>query len=122
MKKKTDSDAAVAEAPKKKAAAPQPQVAPPQPQAPDIAADQQVETAAYVPQYKVKPEFKEAVLQAIGQAPFNQIAGIMNAINVETMDHNTLTQIINVLGNFPYTQVAGLLTNVNQFVEQIIED
>ena len=84
--------------------------------------NQQVETNAYVPTYKVKPEFKDAILKAIGQNPFNQIAGIMNAINVEVIDHNTLTQIINVLGNFPYTSVAGILTNVNNYVEQIVED
>lgn len=83
---------------------------------------QQVEQQAYVPTYTVKKEFKEAVLKAIGQHPFNQIAGIINAVNVEIMDHNTLTQVINVLGNFPYTQVAGLLTNINSYVDQIIED
>ena len=83
---------------------------------------QQVETNAYVPTYKVKPEFKDAVLKAIGRHPFNQIAGIINAINVEVMDHNALTQVINVLGNFPYTEVAGILTNVNAFVEQVVEE
>jgi hypothetical protein len=93
-----------------------------EPQAPAVDPNQQVETNAYVPTYKVKPEFKDAVLKAIGQAPFNQIAGIVNAINVEVMDHNTLTQVINVLGNFPYTQVAGILTNVNAYVEQIVEE
>ena len=87
-----------------------------------VDSSQIVETTPYVPTYKVKPEFKEAVLKAIGQNPFNQIAGIINAINVEIMDHNTLTQVINVLGNFPYVQVAGLLSNVNVFVEQIVED
>ena len=90
--------------------------------APQIDATQEVETNAYVPTYKVKPEFKDAVLKAIGRHPFNQIAGIINAINVEVMDHNSLTQVINVLGNFPYTEVAGILTNVNAFVEQIVEE
>lgn len=83
---------------------------------------QAVETNAYVPTYKVKPEFKDAVLKAIGSHPFNQIAGIINAINVEVMDHNTLTQVINILGQFPYIQVAGILTNVNSFIEQQVED
>jgi len=46
----------------------------------------------------------------------------MNAINVEVMDHNTLTQVMQALGQFPYVQVAGILTNVNAFVEQIVED
>ena len=87
-----------------------------------VDAAQEVETNAYVPTYKVKPEFKDAVLKAIGRHPFNQIAGIINAINVEVMDHNSLTQVINILGNFPYTEVAGILTNVNAFVEQIVED
>lgn len=91
-------------------------------QKPQVDATQQVETKPYVPTYRVKPEFKDAVLKSIGQHPFNQIAGIVNAINVEVMDHNTLTQIINVLGNFPYVQVAGILTNVNAYVEQIVED
>ncbi|HPV55881.1 MAG TPA: hypothetical protein PKW61_02035 [Tenuifilaceae bacterium] len=87
-----------------------------------IDATQQVETKPYVPTYRVKPEFKDAVIKAIGNYPFNQTAAIMNAINVEVIDHNTLTQIINVLGNFPYIQVAGILTNVNSYVEQILEE
>ena len=83
---------------------------------------QAVETNAYVPTYNVRPELKQAVLKAIGKYPFNQIASIMNAINVEVMDHNTLTQIINVVGNFPYQDVAGLLSNINDYVEQVIEE
>jgi hypothetical protein len=84
--------------------------------------EQTIDTEAYVPTYKVLPELKESILRAIGDAPFNQIAGIMNAINVETMDHNTLTQVINVLGNFPYLKVAELLANVNTLVEQIVDE
>ena len=83
---------------------------------------QVIETNAYVPTYKVKPEFKQAVLQAIGDRPFNEIAGLINAINVQVMDHNTLTQIINVIGQFPYVRVEKLLTSINTFVEQVIED
>ena len=101
----------------------QPQAAQPQaaqPQAVDP--NQKVETNAYVPRYKVKPEFKDSVLKAIGRHPVNQIAQIMNAINVEVIDHNTLTQIINVLGQFPYIEIASILTNINSFVEQIIDD
>lgn len=94
----------------------------PKPTAPEVDSSQKVETDAYVPTYKVKPELKQAVLKAVGKYPFNQIAGIMNAINVEVMDHNTLTQVINVLGNFPYQDVSGLLSNINDFVEQIVED
>jgi hypothetical protein len=82
----------------------------------------QVETASYVPTYRVKPEFKQEILKAIGDRPFNEIAGLMNAINAETIDHNTLTQILNVLGKFPYTKVMGIMANVNSFIEQIIED
>ena len=89
---------------------------------PKVDATQKVETNAYVPTYRLKPEFKTAVLKAIGQYPFNQIAGIMNAIQVDVVDHNTFQQIVNVLGNFPYQQVAGILQNVNSYVEQIIED
>ena len=87
-----------------------------------VDAQQAVETNAYVPQYRVKPEFKSNILRAIGKYPFNQIASIMNAINVEIMDHNTLTQIINVLGNFPYQDVHGIINSINDFVEQIVED
>jgi len=83
--------------------------------------NQDVETAAYVPEYRVKKEFKAAVLKAIGDRPFNEIAGLINAINVEKLDHNTLTQIINVLGNFPYVKVENLMTNVNNYIEQIID-
>jgi len=89
---------------------------------PAVDESQVVETDAYVPTYKVKPELKQAVLQAIGDRPFNEIAGLMNAINVEVMDHNTLTQVINVLGNFPYVRVEKLLSNINTFVEQVISD
>lgn len=91
-------------------------------QAPKVDATQAVETKAYVPTYRLKPEFKAAVLKAIGQYPFNQIAGIMNAIQVDVVDHNTFQQIVNVLGNFPYQQVAGILQNVNSYVEQVVED
>lgn len=83
---------------------------------------QQVETKAYVPTYKIRPELKQAVLKAIGKYPFNQIASIMNAINVEVMDHNTLTNVINVLGNFPYQDVAPLLSNINDYIEQVVEE
>ncbi len=88
----------------------------------EVDATQQVEVGAYVPTYKVKPELKQAILKAIGDRPFNEIAGLINAINVETMDHNTLTQVINVIGNFPYVRVEKLLANVNSFVEQIIPE
>ena len=91
-------------------------------QAPQVDATQKVETNAYVPTYRLKPEFKTAVLKAIGQYPFNQIAGIMNAIQVDVVDHNTFQQIVNVLGNFPYQQVAGILQNINSYVEQVVED
>jgi len=84
--------------------------------------DAEIETDSYVPTYKIKPEFKDAVLQAIGDRPFNEIAGLINAINVKTMDHNTLTQVINVIGNFPYVRVEKLLANVNSFVEQVFEE
>jgi hypothetical protein len=43
----------------------------------------------------------------------------MQAIKVDTMDHNTLTQIMNAIGAFPYENVAGVLTNVNNFIEMI---
>ena len=38
-----------------------------------VDAAQQIETNAYVPTYKVKPEFKQAVLHAIGDRPFNEM-------------------------------------------------
>jgi hypothetical protein len=89
---------------------------------PKIDASQTIETKAYVPTYRLKPEFKAAVLKAIGSYPFNQIAAIMNAIQVEIVDHNTFQQIVSVLGNFPYQQVAGILQNINSYVDQIVED
>lgn len=89
---------------------------------PVVNPNQPVETNAYVPTYKVRPELKQAILNAIGKYPFNKIAQIMQAINVEVMDHNTLTQVINVLGNFPYQDVASLLGKINDFVEQVVED
>jgi hypothetical protein len=84
--------------------------------------NQAIETCAYVPTYKIKPEFKKAVLQAIGDRPFNEIAGLINAIDVNTIDHQTLSQIINAIGQFPYTRVENLLKNISNYVEQIIED
>jgi len=87
-----------------------------------VDAAQAIEQNAYVPTYKVKPEFKEAILRAIGNRPFNEIAGLMNAINVEVMDHNTLTQVVQVVGQFPYINVAPILANINNYVEQIVED
>jgi len=89
---------------------------------PEVQSDQTIEQNAYVPTYTVKPEFKQAVLQSIGDRPFNEIAGLISAINVPTMDHNTLTQVINVIGQFPYVRVEKLLENVNTYIEQIIED
>jgi hypothetical protein len=91
-------------------------------ESPAVDATQEIEQDSYVPTYKVKPELKAAVLKAIGDRPFNEIAGLINAINVPVMDHNTLTQVINVIGNFPYVRVEKLLQNINGFVEQIIPE
>lgn len=86
------------------------------------AAAQQIETDAYVPTYKVKPELKAAILKAIGDRPFNEIAGLINAVNVEVLDHNTLTQIINAIGQFPFSKVEKLLAEINNYVEQVVEE
>ena len=90
--------------------------------APVVDATQEIEQDAYVPTYKVKPEFKQAVLKAIGDRPFNEIAGLINAVNVPKMDHNTLTQVINVIGQFPFVRVEALLENVNSYVEMEIPE
>lgn len=84
--------------------------------------NQEIETKAYVPTYRIKPEFRDAVLKAIGKYPYNQIAGVMNAINVEIIDHNTFNQIMHVLGNFPYMDIAGIMQNIGNYIEQIVED
>lgn len=89
---------------------------------PAVNSTQAIETNAYVPSYRVKPELKDAILKSIGDRPFNEIAGLINAINVEVMDHNTLTQIINVIGQFPYVKVDKLLANINNLVEQVVEE
>jgi hypothetical protein len=89
---------------------------------PPVDATQKVETKPYVPTYKIKPEFKKALLQAIGDRPFNEIAGLINAIDVEVMDHQTLTQIVNGIGQFPFIRVEGLMKNISNYVQQIIED
>ena len=88
----------------------------------EINPNQKIETNAYVPTYKVKPEFKDAVLKAVGKYPFNQIRDVVSAVNVEIIDHSTLVRVIEVLGNFPYLQVSHLLLNINNFVEQITEE
>jgi hypothetical protein len=87
---------------------------------PEVNKNQEVETNAYVPTYKIKPEFKQAVLNAIGDRPFNEIAGIMNAIDVEQMDHPTLTQVLNVLGQFPFIRVQPVMSRISELVEQEI--
>lgn len=95
----------------------------PDPMKPNTNVDstQQIQTEAYVPTYKISPEFKPALLKAIGDLPFNQIAGLINAIEVKTIDHQTLTQIVNAIGQFPYTRVEFLLKNISSFVTQVIE-
>jgi hypothetical protein len=89
---------------------------------PKVDAAQKVETNAYVPTYKVKPEFKKALLQAIGDLPFNQIAALVNAIDVEVLDHQSLTQIVNGIGQFPYVRVEGIIKNIGNYVTQVMED
>jgi hypothetical protein len=49
------------------------------------------------------------------------LGSLVNAINVPVLDHNTLTQVINVIGQFPYTKVEKLLANLNSYVEQVVE-
>ena len=83
---------------------------------------QKIETKAYVPTYRIKPEFRKAILQAIGDMPSNQIAGLINAIDVETIDHQTLTQIVNALGQFPFVRVENLMKNISSYVQQVIDD
>lgn len=81
-------------------------------------ATQTVEQDAYVPTYTIKPEFKQHVLQAIGDRPFNEIAGLVQAISAPTMDHNTLDQVIKVIGQFPYVRVEKIINNINSYVTQ----
>ncbi|MFA5154042.1 MAG: hypothetical protein WC554_15940 [Clostridia bacterium] len=89
---------------------------------PKVDPTQKVEQNAYVPTYKIKPDFKAAVLQCIGDRPFNEIAGLIQAINVETMDHTTLTQVINAMGQFPFTRVEKFMASINSYVEQVLEE
>jgi len=89
---------------------------------PKVDATQKVETNAYVPTYKIKPEFKKALLNAVGDRPFNEIAGLIQAIDVEVMDHQTLTQIVNAIGQFPFVRVENLMKSISSLVEQVIEE
>lgn len=84
--------------------------------------DQTIETKAYAPQYRIKPAFREAILKSIGDRPFNEIGPIMQAINVDVIDHNTLNQILQALGHFPYIKIAPVLTSIHTLVEQIIDE
>lgn len=111
-------NAPVEKAPKAEA----PKVEAPKVEAPKLDAGQAVETNAYVPTYKVRPEFKQALLKAIGDLPFNQIAALINAVDVPVLDHQTLTQIVNTIGQFPYMRVETILKNVGNYVTQVIED
>ena len=92
------------------------------PTQPAVDPNQIIETNAYVPTYRLLPSFKSELLKSIGDRPFNEIAGIINAINVPVVDHNTLTQIINVIGQFPFVKVEKFLQNVNSHIEQVLED
>jgi hypothetical protein len=89
---------------------------------PQVDPTQKVETNAYVPTYRIKKEFKQALLQSIGDRPFNEIAGLIQAIDVEIMDHQTLTQVVNAIGQFPFVRVENLMKSINSFVEQILEE
>ena len=88
----------------------------------NVDANQKVETNAYVPTYKIKDSFKKAILQAIGDRPFNEIAGLIQAVDVEVMDHQTLTQVVNAIGQFPFVRVENLMKNVSAHVEQVLSD
>jgi len=83
---------------------------------------QKVETTAYVPTYKISPELKQALLRAIGDRPFNEIAGLINAVDVTVMDHQTLQQVVNAIGQFPYIRVEPILKNLGNYVQQIIPE
>ena len=89
---------------------------------PAVDKTQEVKTQEYVPKYKLKPQFKSDVLKAIGKHPYNQIAGIMNAVNTESMDHNVLQNVLNALGSFPFIDVAQILQSVNSYVEPIMPE
>lgn len=84
--------------------------------------DSQIETKAYVPTYRIKPELKQLLLKQIGDLPFNQIAGIFNALEAKIVDHQTLTQIINTIGQFSYVRVEQIIKNIGNLVEQIIDE
>jgi len=92
------------------------------PNPPEVDAAQKVETDAYVPTYRIKPEFKKAILKALGDRPFNEIAGLINALDTDTMDHQTLNQIINAIGQFPYIRVESIMKNIPNYVQQVIDD
>lgn len=89
---------------------------------PKVDPKQPVETNAYVPTYRIKSEFKKALLQAVGDRPFNEIAGLIQAIDVEVMDHQTLTQVVNAIGQFPFVRVEGLMKNISNLIEQKLDD
>ena len=82
----------------------------------------EVKTASYGQSFKVKPSFKAELLKAIGDYPFNNIAGIINAINVTTIDEHTLNQVMQAIGQFPYVKVEALISNINAYIEPIIEE
>lgn len=88
----------------------------------DVNASQPVETNAYVPTYKIKPELRQKLLQAIGDYPFEQIAGLINAIDVPVIDHQSLSQIMNALQKFPFVRVEQIIKNIGNYVTQVIDD
>jgi hypothetical protein len=96
--------------------APETPVTQPLVETPKVDAAQKIETNAYVPTYRVRPELKQALLKAIGDLPFNQIAGLVNAIDVDIIDHNTLNQIVNAIGQFPYMRVESILKNIGNYL------
>lgn len=83
--------------------------------------NQTVEQQSYTPTYKIKPEFKNDVLKAIGDRPFNEIAGLVNAISTTEIDHQMFQQVVNALGQFSYNKVAPIIQNINSYVEQKLD-
>lgn len=92
-------------------------------QTPTLDPNQKIDTNAYVPTYTVRqPEFKEAVEKVIATFPYNQVKGLITLADVEVIDQNRLTNLMNALSQLPYQLVSPLLENVRDYITQDEEE
>ena len=77
----------------------------------------ETESFDIVPVYKLNPKLKKDLLRVLGNYPYNSIAGLMFALDVEEVDYETLQKILNSLGALPYVLVQDVLLHMERYLE-----